>query len=43
MRDFDRLERELQHLTDANLDNSDIRVLNKLYARAIMEVQLSAN
>jgi hypothetical protein len=43
LRDFDRLETELQRLSDANRGNMEIRVLNKLYARAINEAKKASN
>jgi hypothetical protein len=39
LNEYDRLEKEMQRLVAANPDNTEIRVLNKLYARAISEAR----
>ncbi len=39
LNEYDRLENEMQRLVAANPDNTEIRVLNKLYARAISEAR----
>ena len=43
LREFDRLEKELQRLTEANRGDFEINVLNKLYARAINDAKRAAN
>jgi hypothetical protein len=43
LREFDRLEREMQRLSEANGDNFEIKVLNKLYARAISDAKKASN
>jgi hypothetical protein len=39
LHEYDRLEKEMHRLAEANGDNPEIRVLNKLYARAIGEAK----
>jgi hypothetical protein len=43
LHEYDRLQTELARLTEANRDDFEIKVLNKLYARAINDAKRSAN
>jgi len=43
LREYARLETELKRLTEANRDNTEIKVLAKLYARAISDAKKGAN